>query len=144
LFADRESIPGDFVDSDGTVLGRHRGIEHYTVGQRKGLGVAAGRPLYVARIDAGANRVVLADDADLLARSLRASDWVWAGGIEPGGSFQGRVKIRSNTPAAAATVSPEGGGFWNIAFDEPVRAIAPGQSAVVYLGDIVFGGGTIQ
>jgi tRNA-specific 2-thiouridylase len=146
LFADRPGVGGDFVNEEGRVLGHHRGIEHYTIGQRKGLGVSSDRPIYVQRIDAAANRVVLADENGLAASSLVAGNWAWAGGVPPKGAFRGAVKIRSGSPAVAATIAPVGPSIdsWRVTFDEPVRAVAPGQSAVVYLDNLVFGGGIIE
>jgi tRNA-specific 2-thiouridylase len=144
LFADKESVQGDIVDIDGNVLARHRGIEYYTVGQRRGLGVASNRPLYVYSIDAARNQVVLASNDDLLCGGLIADDWAWAGGIEPAGAFRGQVKIRLGSRAADATVSPGESGGWKIEFDTPQRAVAPGQSAVVYVNEVIAGGGIIM
>jgi tRNA-specific 2-thiouridylase len=146
LFSDRPGVGGDFVDEDGRVLGHHRGIEHYTIGQRKGLGVSSDRPLYVQRIDAAANQIVLADENALAATSLVAGNWAWAGGVPPKGAFRGAVKIRSGSPAVAATIAPveKPDGSWRVTFDDAVRAVAPGQSAVVYLDNLVFGGGIIE
>lgn len=143
VFSDKAAVPGDIVDLDGKVLGRHRGIEHYTVGQRRGLGVSANRPLYVHSIDVHNNRVVLAGDDDLLSQGLQADSWVWAGGYVPRHEFTAEVKIRLASPAAKARIVPAESGICNIFFEKPQRAVAPGQSAVVYLNRIIAGGGII-
>ena len=144
IFSDQISQPGDIVDLEGKKLGIHRGIHHYTIGQRRGLGVSSNRPLYVHSIDAQKNQVVLCDDQDLLCSGLVAENWVWAGGYAPQSSFKGQVKIRLASPAASSTIIPVGDGSYKIVFDEPQRAVAPGQSAVVYLDGIIFGGGIIS
>ena len=143
VFSDKAAVPGDIVDLDGKVLGRHRGIEHYTVGQRRGLGVSANRPLYVHSIDVHNNRVVLAGDDELLSQGLQADSWVWAGGYVPRHEFTAEVKIRLASPAAKARIVPAESGICNIFFEKPQRAVAPGQSAVVYLNRIIAGGGII-
>ena len=143
VFADKASVPGDIVDLDGKVLGRHRGIEHYTVGQRRGLGVSANRPLYVHSIDVHNNRVVLAGDDELLSQGLQADSWVWAGGYVPPCEFTAEVKIRLASPATRARIVPLADGIFNIFFEKPQRAVAPGQSVVVYLNRIIAGGGII-
>ncbi|WP_428770945.1 tRNA methyl transferase PRC-barrel domain-containing protein [Treponema sp. HNW] len=143
VFADKASVPGDIVDLDGKLLGRHRGIEHYTVGQRRGLGVSANRPLYVHSIDVHNNRVILAGGDELLSQGLQADSWVWAGGCVPSHAFTAEVKIRLASPAARARIVPLGDGIFNIFFEKPQRAVAPGQSAVVYLNHIIAGGGII-
>lgn len=144
LFSDKKSVCGDIVNLDGEKLGTHRGIEHYTVGQRRGLGVSANRPLYVHSIDAGRNRIVLAGEDDLLSDALEADSWVWAGNYVPRHEFYGEVKIRLATPPAAALITPLENGIYRISFEKPQRAIAPGQSAVVYLNGIIAGGGIIS
>ena len=144
IFADEPAQPGDIVDLEGKKLGTHRGIQHYTIGQRRGLGVSSNRPLYVHSIDSKKNQVVLCDDKDLLCRGLVANKWVWAGGYAPKSSFRGQVKIRLASPAASSTISAREDGSYEIIFDEPQRAVAPGQAAVVYLNGIIFGGGIIS
>ena len=149
IFSDRPSVPGDIIDLDGHVLGRHRGIEHYTVGQRRGLGVAVSYPVYVHSIDAKNNVVVLAPNEALNAQGLIADEFVWPGGVEPKEGFEAMVKIRLASKPAAAWVerydSTEGfnGQPWKITFKEPQRAIAPGQSAVLYKEGVIVGGGII-
>lgn len=144
IFSDQPSRPGDIVDLSGKKLGVHRGIQHYTIGQRRGLGVSSNRPLYVHSIDAASNRVVLCDDEDLLCSGLVARDWVWAGDYAPESAFRAQVKIRLASPAVMSTIQPLEDGGYRIMFDEPQRAVAPGQAAVVYYNGIIFGGGIIS
>lgn len=154
LFADRESIPGDIIDLDGHVLGRHKGIEHYTIGQRRGLGVACAYPVYVHSIDPVNNLVVLARNEDLDSSALVADDFVWPAGIEPDEEFEALVKIRLASRPVPCRVSPyvpdedDGteykGKPWLIKFETPQRAVAPGQSAVLYLDGVIVGGGIIS
>lgn len=151
LFSDKPSIPGDIIDLDGHVLGRHRGIEHYTVGQRRGLGVSSSKPLYVHSIDAVNNLVVLASNDDLFSNGLIADDFVWPGNIEPNEKITALVKIRLASKPVECTVeryeSSENENFvgkpWKITFSEPQRAVAPGQSAVLYEDGVCIGGGII-
>lgn len=156
IFADKPSIPGDIIDLDGHVLGKHRGIEHYTIGQRRGLGVAVSYPVYVHSIDAKNNVVVLAPNDALNADSLIADDFVWPGNIEPpeGTVVKAMVKIRLASKPTEATIErytplPDDktvykGQPWKITFAQPQRAIAPGQSAVLYSDGVIIGGGIIQ
>lgn len=152
LFADKLSVPGDIIDLDGHVLGKHRGIEHYTVGQRRGLGVALSYPVYVHSIDAKNNVVVLAPNDALDSDGLIADNFVWPGDIEPDSSFRANVKIRlasKPVPAVIEKFVPENlenftGSAWKITFDEPQRAVAPGQSAVIYRDGVILGGGIIN
>lgn len=154
LFADKESIPGDIIDLDGHVLGKHKGIEHYTVGQRRGLGVAVNYPVYVHSIDAKNNVVVLAPNNALNSQGLIADDFVWPAGIEPKESFEGYVKIRLASKPVKATISrytpePEDdfnyiGQCWKVMFEEPQRSVAPGQSVVIYNDGVIQGGGIIS
>lgn len=144
LFSDKPSIPGDIVDLSGKKLGTHRGIEHYTIGQRRGLGVSAGKPVYVHSIDSVANKVILAEDKDLLCNGLIAEDWVWAGGYAPSKPFNAFVKIRLASKPAEATITPIEDGSYKISFMNSQRAVAPGQAAVVYLEGTIMGGGIIS
>ena len=152
LFAGEPSRPGDFVDVAGHVLGRHRGVEHYTIGQRRGLGVCSGEPLYVSSIDAERNVIVLAGADGLLADALVADDLVWPAGAEPQDEFRAMAKVRLATPPASATIRPHAakagetfvGDAYDVVFDEPQRAVAPGQSVVFYDGDVIVGGGIIR
>ena len=138
-----ELRPGDFVDPSGRVLGRHRGLEAYTTGQRKGLGVSAEGRLYVLRKDAEANTVVLGDDAALFTPSLTAKRVNWIE-PEPDGPLRCTAKTRYSQREAPATVTPLPGGAVRVDFDEPQRAVTAGQAAVFYSGDRVLGGGTIE
>lgn len=134
---------GDFVDQTGRVLGRHKGIIHYTLGQRKGLGVAAGEPLYVVRIDAEQNRVVLGKNADLFSRELDARDFNWIAYDEPNAPIRVKAKVRYRQAEQWATVTVSAPGQIHLVFDEPQRAITRGQAVVLYDGDTVVGGGVI-
>lgn len=154
LFSDKKSIPGDIIDLDGHVLGQHRGIEHYTVGQRRGLGVAVNYPVYVHSIDAKNNVVVLAPNNALNSIGLIADDFVWPAGIEPKDTFEAYVKIRLASKPVKATISkytPQEdddysyiGTTWKVLFEEPQRAVAPGQSVVLYNDGVIQGGGIIS
>lgn len=135
---------GNFVWTDGTVLGRHRGITHYTIGQRKRLGIALGRPVVVTRICPETNEVVLGEAADVFTTALRANrlNWMAVPGIEGEARFM--AKIRYNHGGAMCTVRMAGEDEVECIFDEPVRAVTPGQAVVFYDGDYVAGGGTIM
>jgi tRNA-specific 2-thiouridylase len=135
--------PGAIIDASGRRLAGHRGLANYTVGQRRGLGFAAGRPLYVVALDAARNELVVGPDAELWRRELVAGGVNWLVN-EPSGEFKAAVRIRSRHEPAPATLTPEGEGVWHVLFDEPQRAITPGQGAVFYEGDMVLGGGWIQ
>ena len=152
LFADKPAVPGDIVDLDGKVLGKHRGIEHYTIGQRRGLGVSSSKPLYVHSIDPKNNLVVLASNDDLNADGLIADEFVWPGNIEPKESVEAFVKIRlasKPVPAVISRYEPKNGESfkgqpWKIAFQTSQRAVAPGQSVVMYKDNVIIGGGIIS
>ncbi len=135
--------PGPIVDASGRTLGRHRGIARYTVGQRKGLGIAAERPLYVISLDAGANTIVVGRDGELMSRYLLAEDAVWVSGAPPAARFRCRARIRYRHAEAPATVRIEEDGRCRIEFDGPQRAATPGQSVVFYKGREVLGGALI-
>lgn len=136
--------PGPFVDRGGRVLGRHEGIAFYTPGQRRGLGVAVGERLYVQRVIAETGTVVLGPDRDLYRSDCLIADLNLFDPILARGPVRVQVKVRYATPATPATVAPAGDGTLRIRFDEPQRALSPGQSAVLYEGDRVLGGGIIQ
>jgi len=123
---------GDFVDGDGTVLGRHSGIEQYTVGQRRGLNIAAGYPVYVTAIDRENNRVVIGPDGDLLTRELVVSGINWGAVQEPELPYRTNGKIRYRDRAAPCVIETREGDRYHIRFDEPKRAVTPGQLAVFY------------
>lgn len=153
LFRDKPSIPGNFVDVNGKVIGKHIGIEHYTVGQRRGLGVSAPNPLYVQKIDAERNVIVLAEKSELNSTSLIADDFVWPAGVEPTETFEALAKIRLRSKTEIATIEkyipgPEDktvykGQPWKITFNEGQFAVTPGQSAVLYKDNVIIGGGII-
>ncbi len=141
--------PGDIVDLDGQVLGRHDGIIHFTVGQRRGLGIAAPEPLYVVRVEPETRRVVAGPKAALLKDKFRIGDINWLGGgqrAEKG--LEITVKVRSTAAPVAASVESlsngEAGGEAEIALAEPQAGIAPGQACVFYAGERVLGGGWIR
>ena len=134
---------GDFVDLQGNVLGTHEGIINYTIGQRRGLGIPADRRLYVKRLDTVNNRVILADDEDLFDREVQVREFNWITGEAPKEPFRCLTKIRYRHKEQPATVTVSDDGMAKIIFDEPQRAITPGQSAVLYDGEIVLGGGII-
>jgi tRNA-specific 2-thiouridylase len=134
---------GEVVDTDGRVLGEHDGTFAFTVGQRRGLGVATGSPMYVLSVDASANRVVVGPQELLTRRRLIADRVSWVAGRPPvEAPFDATVRVRYRGDDAPATVEPRAGGF-AVVFREPQRAVAPGQSAVIYDGDEVLGGGRI-
>jgi tRNA-specific 2-thiouridylase len=134
---------GEIVDESGRALGRHGGIHRFTVGQRRGLGLASDRRLYVTRLDAARNRVVVGDADALGARGARLARASWVAGSPPPAPVRASVRVRSHHAGAEATVEalPDGGA--RVAFDAPVAAVAPGQSAVFYAGEYVLGGGPI-
>jgi len=141
-----ESLPeeeGEIVTTGGEVLGRHQGLHRFTVGQRRGLGVAVGRPLYVVSLDRGSNRVIVGEDEELrsAACDVRAVNWIPF--AFPERPVRATVKIRNRHEAASATIEPLAGGGARVQFDEPQRAVTPGQSAIFFDGDLVLGGGAI-
>lgn len=137
------SVPGDFVDLEGRVLGRHKGLECYTTGQRKGLGVSAGVPVYVVRKDLDAGTVVLGPNSALYTQELTADrvNLISIDRLE--GPLQVTAKTRYTQQEAEATVEPLPGGRIRVTFQEPQRAITAGQAVVLYQGEAVLGGGTI-
>ena len=136
--------PGDFVDADGNVLGRHRGITRYTIGQRKGLGIAFGRPMYVTRIDPERNTVTLREEGGQYAAALRAGNLNFIPFDRLTGERRVQAKVRYQARPAAARLLPLEGECVRVEFDEPQRSVTPGQAVVFYDGDLVLGGGTIQ
>jgi tRNA-specific 2-thiouridylase len=134
---------GEIVTSDGRRLGEHAGVHHFTVGQRRGLGIAAREPLYVIATDPASQRVVVGSNDELLRGSCFASqvNWISIAGLE--GPRNAEVKIRNKHAAAAATLRPAGDRV-EVTFHEPQRAVTPGQGAVFYDGDLVLGGGWID
>ena len=141
-YTGRICMPGNFVDTEGNIMGRHKGIIHYTLGQRKGLGIAAGKPVYVCEIRPQTREVVLGNPEDLMSRDVYVSDFNWISGNAPGGRIRCTAKVRYRQSEQPAVLSVEGD-IVHIVFDQPQRAITPGQAAVVYDGDVVLGGGII-
>ncbi len=138
-----ESAEGEVVSSDGRALARHAGVRNYTIGQRKGLGIAAGRPLYVTQIDPVGRRVTVGDGSELFRRCLIAREVNWIRAVQEGDSFEAEVKIRNRHSPAGARVQALGLGQAAVEFAEPQRAVTPGQAAVFYAGEEVVGGGWI-
>jgi tRNA-uridine 2-sulfurtransferase len=136
--------PGDIVDADGNILGRHEGIANYTIGQRKGLGVSGGMPLYVVRIDTAGNRIVLGGEKDLFNVRFKARNVNWISMDKPSGEFQAEVKIRYRHAGEKAKVTHIGNSDYLVEFKSPQKSITPGQIAVFYDNDILLGGGIIE
>ena len=143
-YTGRELPPGNFVDLDGNVLGRHRGITHYTVGQRKGLNLSMGRPVFVVEIRPETNEVVIGDNQDVFTNVLRCDklNWMAVDGLH-GKSMDVLAKIRYSHKGSPCTIREIGNDMVECRFHEPVRAVTPGQAVVFYDGDYVAGGGTI-
>ena len=139
----KNDSPGYFTDRAGRVLGRHRGLICYTVGQRRGLGLSAYERLYVIEKRAEDNAVVLGSEADLLRCELDAADFNWIAFDAPSAAFRAKARLRYRQAEQWATVTPTGETSAHIRFDEPQRAISRGQAVVLYQGDLVVGGGTI-
>ncbi|MGO8788800.1 MAG: tRNA 2-thiouridine(34) synthase MnmA [Terriglobia bacterium] len=138
-----ESAAGEVVSTDGRVLGEHTGVQNFTVGQRKGLGMAVGSPLYVIALDPAKNQVVVGKDRDLFRSRFQVREVNWIRPLKAGDAVDAHVKIRHNHPGAAARVEAIGEAGALVEFLEPQRAITPGQAAVFYDGDEVVGGGWI-
>ena len=134
---------GDFLDENGHVVGTHRGAVAYTIGQRKGLGLAMGAPVYVCGKDMSANTVTVGPNESLFHTTLLANDWNWFPFPTLTEPLKVCAKTRSRMTEQPATVYPEENGFARVVFEEPQRAITPGQAVVLYDGDLVVGGGTI-
>jgi len=135
---------GNFIDSKGNIIGRHKGLIRYTVGQRRGLGLALPHPLYVSSKSAENNTIVLCKNESLFSKSLNASDINWITFEKISDTIRVKVKIRYNQKETWASVIPLSFNRAHIEFDEPQRAVASGQAVVFYDGDIVVGGGTID
>lgn len=134
---------GDFLDQEGKVVGRHSGAVNYTLGQRKGLGLAMGAPVYVCGKDMEANTVTVGPNEALFATTLLADNWHWFPFPQLNGPMQVTAKARSRHLPQEATVYPEADGTARVVFAAPQRALTPGQAIVLYDGDMVVGGGTI-
>lgn len=137
------AIPGPFADENGNILGTHRGIIHYTVGQRRGLGISAPEPLYVCEISAEENTVTLCGRERLFSSTVHVGEFHWISGNSPDRPVRCGVKLRSVQREQYATAFPAASGTIRLEFDAPQRAVTPGQAAVLYDGDTVLGGGTI-
>ena len=137
------STPGNFVDLDGNILGQHRGIIHYTVGQRKGLGLAVGHPVFVVAIRPDTNEVVIGENEDVFSSKLYADrlNFMSVESIEA--PVRAKAKIRYSHEGAECTVRMADTGLLECVFDEKQRAVTPGQALVLYDGDYILGGGTI-
>ncbi len=144
FFKEEEIHEGDIVNKEGRVLGKHKGIIYYTVGQRRGLGIAAPNPLYVSEIDAENNRIIVSDQSEIMAKGLIARDINLISVDKINEPVRVDVKIRVQHKAAPAVLTDPGDGTVKVIFDEPQLAVTPGQSAVFYDGDLVLGGGIIN
>ncbi|MFR5713785.1 MAG: tRNA 2-thiouridine(34) synthase MnmA [Clostridium sp.] len=141
---DKELPEGNFVDQNGRILGRHKGLIHYTIGQRKGLNLSMGRPVFVVELRPETNEVVIGDSQDVFSKTLRCSrlNWMAVDGLH-GWEMRFTAKIRYGHKGALCTVRELGPDLVECEFDEPQRAVTPGQAVVFYDGEYVAGGGTI-
>jgi tRNA-specific 2-thiouridylase len=135
---------GDIVTTAGEVVGQHNGLHRYTVGQRKGLGISEGRPMYVVSLDRAKNRLVVGEDRELRSTTCEVRDVNWIPYAVPDGAVRGKVRIRNRHEPADAEITAVGPIDARIVFDEPQRAVTPGQAAVFYSGERVLGGGWIR
>jgi len=135
---------GEIINEEGAVIGRHNGVHHFTIGQRKGLGFAAGKPLYVLSIDSEKNRVVVGDDSALRTTIFEVEEVNWVSCAKPDAPIRAKVKIRHKHEPALAQVEAMGDTRARITFDTPQRAVTPGQAAVFYNAAAVLGGGWIR
>lgn len=142
-YTGRHYPPGDFVDTQGNVLGRHKGIIRYTIGQRRGLGLALPAPLYVCKKDPESNTVTLCPNDQLNSTVVRVTEFNWLSIAAPAEPLHAAAKIRYNMHQEPCTVEVLPGGDVQLTFDTPQRAVTPGQAAVIYDGDTVLGGGRI-
>lgn len=142
-FTGKDYPDGDFVDQEGNVLGTHKGIIKYTIGQRKGLGLALPHPMYVCRKDMEKNQVILGENRDLFHSSFEIENINWISTEPPKGEIQVEAKVRYSQKASPAVVHPLSENRARVEFREPQRAITPGQACVMYDGEYVVGGGTI-
>ena len=141
----RESIePGPIVDHKGNVLGKHKGIPFYTIGQRRGLHLAKGKPLYVVGIDRSENALIVGEEPEVYKDTFVVNSANWITSDKQTASFEAQVKIRYNHPGSEALISPKGSGELEVKFKTPQKAITPGQAAVFYDGETVIGGGWIK
>jgi tRNA-specific 2-thiouridylase len=143
LFEPSDSQPGPIRDSTGRMLGRHRGIIHYTIGQRKGLGIASTERLYVKELQVDTNTIVLGRRDEVMMDSCRVEDASWISGAPPDNGTPCLARLRYRHCGANVTLHRESDEAWRAEFEEPQFAVAPGQAAVFYDGDEVLGGGWI-
>ena len=136
--------PGQYLDLEGNPVGTHSGAVAYTIGQRKGLGIALGQPVYVCGKDMAANTVIVGPNEALFHTSLLANNWNWLSIPAPSAPLHVKAKARSRMSEQTATAYPQADGKVKVIFDTPQRAITPGQAVVLYDGDVVLGGGTIE
>ena len=139
-----QTAEGEIVNETGEVIGRHNGVHNFTIGQRKGLGFAAGKPVYVLSIDPEKNRVVVGEDESLRTTTFEIEDVNWVSCEKPSIPIRASVKIRHKHEASPASVEALAANRARITFESPQRAITPGQAAIFYDGDIVLGGGWIR
>ena len=142
-YTGKKYTPGDYLDLQGNVVGRHKGAVSYTLGQRKGLNLAMGTPVYVCAKDMEHNTVTVGPNEALFSTTLRAADWNWFPFADLTEPIRVSAKARYNQQPQPATVYPEENGSARVVFDQPQRALTPGQAVVLYDGDLVVGGGTI-
>ncbi len=141
----KESIePGPILDKDGNLLGRHKGIPFYTIGQRRGLGLAKGKPLYVIQIDRERNAIVVGGEEEVRSDTFLVNSVNWIMPSEMIPFDRAHVKIRYNHPGSEASIFSKGKGEWEVKFKSPQKAVTPGQAAVFYDGETVLGGGWIK
>lgn len=139
-----EPHAGDIVDSSGQKVGTHSGVEFYTIGQRRGLGISAAKPLYVVGLDPGTNRVIVGDESQLESTEFEILNANWVAFDNPPPSFECVARIRYNHPGEHATVTPTGPDTAKVRLHVPARAVTPGQACVLYEDDVVLGGGWIR
>ena len=135
--------PGKVVDKKGKLLGMHKGLIYYTIGQRSGLGISAEKPVYIIKIDAASNKIIVGDKKDVYSKKMVVRDILWTSGASPKFPLKCKVKIRRQHPADHALITAVKSGL-RVQFGKPQHAITPGQSAVFYAGNNVLGGGIIQ
>ena len=140
----QQELAGELVTSGGQVVGEHSGVHHFTVGQRRGLRIAAGEPLYVISTEPATQRVVIGRNDELLRSSMHVGQVNWISIAAPREPLRAQVKVRNKHAASWATLEPVGAERVEIRFDESQRALTPGQGAVFYSGDLVLGGGWIE
>jgi tRNA-specific 2-thiouridylase len=140
---DRLPGAGEIVNAKGAVIGTHAGVHHYTIGQRRGIGIADVQPLYVTRIDSNRNRIIVGKEEELLSDEFMAAGVNWIAFHDLNGPVQAEVRVRYRHTAAPATITPLGDARACVEFDDPQRAITPGQATVFYRGNEVIGGGWI-